>query len=192
MDNFTLMCFRAIEIQKLCQNKIGDGVYYFDGGHFNDEFVLAHEHTEGEGKSFHIEVLKNTKLWLAGKKWDELTGIYIWKPGADDLLDRIMNSKKKIIEIEGTKYCQAENFGITIYRQPDYYEIVLRNSPFEFAYNWINWKEKTLIGCLLDVCMFLLCYKVWDKDKREWITKLWDRNKREFHEIKKKYEIKDE
>lgn len=91
MDNFNLMCFKGTEIQKLCQYKMGDRIYYFDGGHFDDEFILAHEHVEGEGKSFHIEVLNNTKLWLAGKEWDELTGIYIWKPYQEQLQEIMLN-----------------------------------------------------------------------------------------------------
>jgi len=79
MDNLTLMCFKAIEIQKLCQYKIGDRVYYWDGGHFSNKFILD-EIAIYEHEDLHKEVLGNTKLWIASKEWDELTGIYIWKP----------------------------------------------------------------------------------------------------------------
>ena len=90
MDNLTLMCFKGIEIQKLCQYKIGDRVYYWDGGHFSNEFILD-EIAIYEHKDLHKETLANTKLWLAGKEWDELTGIYIWKPYQEQLQEIMLD-----------------------------------------------------------------------------------------------------
>lgn len=158
MDNFNLMCFKGIEIQKLCQHKIGDRVYYFDGGHFNDEFILAHEHIEGEGKSFHIEVLNNTKLWLVGKEWDELTGIYIWKPYQGQL--------QGILKDEAIKFAcgYRDRTIVALYwtfqwwfekRAGESYIRILQDS-----------YEKLWLACL----MYMKYKKIWDEKKKVWET----------------------
>lgn len=201
MDNYIEKCEKAEEIQELWKPKVGDYVwrkYTFFGEELDKQIWDEDKRTETIILTYasdidgYFHATKDGKTRIFNSYNEAHKATCIWLPTEGQILEKIMNSKKKIIEIDMTKYCQAENFGITIYKQFDYYEIVLRNSPSEFDYNWINWKEKTLIECLLDVCMFLLRYKVWGKDKREWITKLWDRNKKEFHEIKKMYEVKDE
>ncbi len=111
-----------------------------------------------------------------------------WLPTLEDLFEKAINSPSYPLKIDGVLYRQNENFGISIYKQFEHYEIVLKNSPSEYAYNWIHWKEPTFIECVLDVYMFRLFYEYWDNNK--WIKGLWDRDKRQFNQIKEWEEIK--
>ena len=110
---------------------------------------------------------------------------HIYLPTQEQLLEGIMSSDCYALKIGDTKYCQNENFGIKIFKQFGHYNIVLENSPSEFAYNWITWKEDSLSECLLDVYMFRLYYKYWHNGK--WVVGLWNREDRQFNPIKEKW-----
>ena len=157
-DNFIKMCEQAKEIQKVWKSENGDFVYW--------------------------KVTKSIKIitdHFYTNDWTQL----IYLPTQEQLLKGIMNSDCYALRIGNTLYSQNENFGIKIFNQFGHYNIVLGNSPSEFAYNWITWKEDSLNECLLDVYMFRLYYKYWDKGK--WIAGLWNREDRRFNPIKEKW-----
>lgn len=154
-DNYTLMCFKAIEIQKFCQYKIGDRVYYYDGGHSSSEFILD-ETAVYEHKDLHEEAVWNTKRWLKGKEWDELTGIYIWKPYQEQLQGILKNEAIKFA------YDYKDRPIVALYwtfqwwfekKAGESYIRILQDS-----------YEKLWLACL----MYMKYRKIWNKKKKEW------------------------
>ena len=166
--NYIKMCEGAEEIQKAWKPKEGDRFFW-----------KSYNSTAGE--------MKINKLCIVGiGETEEVESWWncIYLPTQEQLLNRIMSSNCYPIKIGDTKYCQNENFGIKIFKQFGHYNIVLENSPSEFAYNWITWKEDSLSECLLDVYMFRLYYKYWHNEK--WIVGMWNREDRQFNPIKEK------
>ena len=171
------MCEQAEEIQKEWKPEVGD---YCHTIRYDEMLNQRHSYTtvlEGDMLIGFQKKLHHNKVFYNEKCF--------WLPTQEQLLKGIMNSDCYALRIDNTLYSQNENFGIRIFKQFGHYNIVLENSPSEFAYNWITWKEDSLNECLLDVYMFRLYYKYWDKGK--WVVGLWNREDRRFNPIKEKW-----
>jgi len=180
--NYIEMAEQAEEIQKAWKPKAGDYIYLKKNKQIYLISSVEKAYVGAVKVIFYTNIKNGNDSWCYENKFKDY---FIYIPTQEQLLEGIMNSDCYALKISDTKYCQNENFGIKIFKQFGHYNIMLENSPSEFAYNWITWKEDSLNECLLDVYMFRLYYKYWHNEK--WIVGMWNREDRQFNPIKGKW-----